>query len=714
MSVRLVERAQLTQSSSGPRRRAILESLAIVASMLLAVVAGVAGVWAGSKTAITANFRRELLDLARTAATLVDPGLHERIRRPEQLNDPDYVAAVSGLRRMREAVPDIHYLYTLVRDGKDVRFVLDAADPGSKSSSGTPDQSAVWDKYEHDSTTLQIASGSRGQPGKVAADEEPTTDEWGTFMSGMAPLFDAAGRQIGVVGVDVDASNYLRRLEQARNRLLLGLLPAATLSFVFGCTFYRVRLRGLIDAHDSYTNEQRARLAAEALAVAAQTDKLTELATRTVFIERLEAALIRVRQGQQAWVTVLFLDFDRFKLVNDSLGHEAGDALLRSISSRLREYLRAHHQAAAGSEPNLICRFGGDEFLILLNDLREPHDAREVAAQLLAMLARPYSVLGNEVHSTASIGIVGSNSGRENAADLIRNADVAMYEAKRGGRARSVEFDESMRESLERQLLLETALRRAIATQELYLEYQPIVDLATGQQMYVEALLRWCHPTLGNIAPGEFIPIAEDSGLIVEVGRWVRRAACRQMAVWLKCTPAAAPSMVSVNVSRAELALGLPLLEEIEAELQSSGLPPACLQLEVTEREVMRDPQAALHLLQQLRALGVRLAMDDFGSGNSSLSLLRDLPFGAIKIDRSFLQDLYTKREVLAVIQATIQLIENLGMISIAEGVEDSTQVSMLQSLGCHGAQGYYFGQPMSAESVVSITCAVTARRLFS
>jgi diguanylate cyclase (GGDEF)-like protein len=566
--------------------------------MLLAVVAGVAGVWAGSKTAITANFRRELLDLARTAATLVDPDLHERIRRPEQLNDPDYVAAVSGLRRMREAVPDIHYLYTLVRDGKDVRFVLDAADPGLMSPGRTP--------------------------------------------------------------------------------------------------------------------EQRARLAAEALAVAAQTDKLTELATRTVFIERLEAALIRVREGQQAWVTVLFLDFDRFKLVNDSLGHEAGDALLRNISSRLREWLQAHHQTAAGSGPNLICRFGGDEFLILLNDLREPHEAREVAAQLLARLARPYSVLGNEVHSTASIGIVGSNTGREHAADLIRNADVAMYEAKRSGRARSVEFDESMRESLERQLLLETALRRAIATQELYLEYQPIVDLATGQQMYVEALLRWRHPTLGNIAPGEFIPIAEDSGLIVEVGRWVRRAACRQMAIWLKSTPATAPSMVSVNVSRAELALGLPLLEEIETELQSSGLPPACLQLEVTEREVMRDPQAALHLLQQLRALGVRLAMDDFGSGNSSLSLLRDLPFGAIKIDRSFLQDSYTKREVLAVIQATIQLIENLGMISIAEGVEDSTQVSMLQSLGCQGAQGYYFGQPMSAESVVSITCAATARRLFS
>src|SRR4051812_4215938 len=237
-------------------QRALIESLSIVATMLLAVVAGVGGVWLGSKTAITANFRHYLMGLAQTAATLVDPELHQSLRRPEQLNDAQYTRAVSPLRKMRKAVPDVHYLYTLVRDGPEVRFVLDSADPEGKSASGTADQSGVWEPYRHPSPALEQALGRVGEPGQVSADESPTSDEWGTFMTGLAPILDRAGRQIGVIGVDVDASNYLGRLGRARERLLLGLLPAATLTILFGCVFYRVRLRGLVDSHTAYLSEQ--------------------------------------------------------------------------------------------------------------------------------------------------------------------------------------------------------------------------------------------------------------------------------------------------------------------------------------------------------------------------------------------------------------------------------------------------------------------------
>jgi predicted signal transduction protein with EAL and GGDEF domain len=371
--------------------------------------------------------------------------------------------------------------------------------------------------------------------------------------------------------------------------------------------------------------------------------------------------------------------------------------------------LRVHDAARTGWEPSVICRFGGDEFLVLLNNLQAPEDADELASRLLVELALPYSIRGTEVHSTASVGIVTNNSGTASADDLIRNADVAMYEAKRGGRGCSVVFDASMHVRLERQMIIETSLRRALSAGELYLEYQPIVDLASGRRLYVEALLRWQHPTLGQVGPGEFIPIAEDSGLIIEVGRWVRREAFRCMSAWRRADPTKAPRMVSVNVSRAELALGQTLLEQVEADLQWSQLEPACLQLEITEREVMRDPEVALALLRRFRALGVRIAMDDFGTGASSLSLLRNMPFDTIKIDRVFLNDIYTSREVLSIIQATIHLIDNLGMSSVAEGVEDPRQVPMLQSLGCHSAQGYYFGRPMKADCVLAGDDILTA-----
>ncbi len=822
--------------SDGGQKQALREAVGVALITLILVAAAILGLWTTSRNSITDNFRHYVMGLAQVGATLIDPQLHNSIRRPEQLNDADYTRAVEPLRRMCKAVADIHYVYTLVRDGDTVHFVLDAADPKARNIHGLADQSGVWQPYLYvdDATDMFEALGTPDRHGRPSATLEPISDEWGTFMTGFAPIFDSSHQQIGIVGVDVDATVYVARLAQSRNRALLGLAPAGLLIVVFGVGYYRVRLRGLSDANAVLRGVEEAKQTAERLAQerwrlsaviegtnvgtwewhahtrllsinerwagmlgysleelmpctsatwrglahpddllilrraiagsvqsaermfvvefrmrhrdgrwlwvlargkitlsdargrprhvvgivmdvstrkamesalmeAAQRDRLTGLPNRTVFMEHLERTLMRLRAGTQRRFAVLFLDFDRFKLVNDTLGHEAGDELLRQIGVRLQSAARFAPGSAHG---NLICRFGGDEFLVLINDLRDEADAVLAAQQLLKLLAPAYRVFGREVHSLASIGIVSSDQALQSAEEIVRNADVAMYEAKRFGRGRAVVFNDAMHARLTRHVTIENDLRKALGTPELYLEYQPIVALDTGQRTYVEALLRWKHPTMGMISPSEFTPIAEESGLIVAVGQWVLEEACRAMVRWRAADPEHAPRMMSVNVSRAEIALGAQLLERVRRTLEATELPPGSLQLEVTEREVMRDPEAAREVLGKLRELGVRLAMDDFGTGTSSLSLLRGYPFDTIKIDRSFLQDLHSSREVLAVIHATVNLIQNLSMVSLAEGVEDATQVAILQSLGCHFAQGYFFSRPVSEAAIAAAMAA--------
>jgi len=441
-----------------------------------------------------------------------------------------------------------------------------------------------------------------------------------------------------------------------------------------------------------------------ALSDAAQRDKLTGLANRTMFLEQLELAIQRFRNDAQQRFAIFFLDFDRFKLVNDTLGHGAGDELLRQITQRLRGELRASD--ANDLSAGVLSRFGGDEFLLMINRIKTPQDAVRVAERLLNALIAPYEILGREVHSSASIGIVISGQSTGGAEEMVRNADVAMYEAKRAGRACWVMFDESMHTRLTRDVSIETGLRRAIGTDELHVLYQPVVDLATGRIVSAEALLRWQHPTLGAISPSEFIPIAEESGLIILVGRWVQQQACRALAQWRALEPERAPASISVNVSRAELFLGDKLFVQLQEVLAQSGLPAHCLTLEVTEREVMRNPEATIKLMHKIKAIGIKMSMDDFGTGTSSLGVLRSYPFDTIKIDRSFVSDLPANKDVLAVIHATVNLIENLGMTSLAEGVETAAQAAVLHSLGCRLAQGYLFSRPIRSEQMLATIAA--------
>ncbi len=437
------------------------------------------------------------------------------------------------------------------------------------------------------------------------------------------------------------------------------------------------------------------------LADAARRDRLTGLANRARFLEGLQAAVDRVRNGRQSCFAVLFLDFDRFKLVNDTLGHEAGDSLLREIAARLRNSMRESDADVAAPGTNLIARFGGDEFLVLVNDLENCSAAESIANRLLAALARTYNIGGRDVHTTASIGIVTSDQCLESADAVVRNADVAMYEAKRSGHGCAVRFDATMRARLTRYVTIDSGLRKALDTPEFSLVYQPIIELATGCMTSVEALARWQNPLLGQVSPSEFIPVAEESGLIVTLGQRVLQEACAALADWRMRDLAHAPQSISVNISRAELALGERLLVRVREALLQTGLPAQCLRLEVTERDVMRDPPATLKLMHSLRSMGVKLAMDDFGTGTSSLACLRDYPFDVIKIDRSFVWDVGSSSDVLAVIHAAVTLIENLGKTSVAEGVETSEHVAVLQSMGCHYAQGYHFSHPLTSREML-------------
>ena len=449
------------------------------------------------------------------------------------------------------------------------------------------------------------------------------------------------------------------------------------------------------------------------LTLAARTDKLTGLVNRAEFLEKLQQALTRTPAAGQSPCAVLFLDLDNFKLINDTLGHDAGDSLLRQFADRIRATIRTQQRTRplSANDTPVIARFGGDEFSILLLNRDDIAHANKLGVRLAEVGHETYQIAGREVQSTVSVGIVTSTKAGESAEHVMRIADAAMYEAKRKGRQRSNDFSETMQVRLARQVSLEDALRAAVGTDALSLDYQPIVDLATFRVVSAEALLRWRHPILGDVSPSEFVPVAENTGLILPIGDWVLREACRQFAAWRHEAPAHCPESISVNVSRAHLAQGNGLYALIEEILAEFDLPPCSVQLEVTEREVMRYPEFSLRTLESIHALGVKLAMDDFGTGASSLGCLRSYPFDTIKIDRSFLTDLEKGEDARSVLYATAALIRNLGMSAVAEGIERATQLEILQGMSVSMGQGYHLGPPGHADELLCNSIAVDGPR---
>ncbi|HEY4824402.1 MAG TPA: EAL domain-containing protein, partial [Solirubrobacteraceae bacterium] len=412
-------------------------------------------------------------------------------------------------------------------------------------------------------------------------------------------------------------------------------------------------------------------------------DPLTGLPNRVLFVDRLEHALARLGR-QDSLAAILFLDLDHFKLVNDSLGHHVGDELLAAAAPRLKHALR-------GSDT--VARFGGDEFGILLEDIASERDAIDTAERIAATFARPFVLSGSEHFVTTSIGIALATGG-ERADELIRDADAAMYRAKDRGRARYEVFDEGMRGRAIERLRMENDLRRALERDQLRLEYQPVVSLTNFSLVGVEALLRWRHPDRGEIPPSEFIPIAEENGLIEPIGRWVLENACRQAARWYGARPDSAPLAMSVNLSAVQVARRT-LPELVRAALSSSGLDPACLSLEITETVMVRDADGLKDVLHALKALGVRLVLDDFGTGYSSLSYLTRLPLDVLKVDRSFVDGLGNESRDTAITETIIAMSRALSLDVVAEGVETSDHVRELRRLGCGMAQGFHFSRAL-------------------
>lgn len=481
---------------------------------------------------------------------------------------------------------------------------------------------------------------------------------------------------VGVIARDVLAAQA-QRIKGFRNIMVLTLVALAIVTV--GLVILGFRLQRIVHALKKSEEKVRYR---------ANFDALTHLPNRSNFVEHLSEAISRGRRssGQTA---LLFIDLDRFKTINDTLGHDIGDELIKQVAIRVRETVR---------ETDIVSRLGGDEFTVLLIDMVDEIHASIIAKNILLRLSEPFMLHGHEIYSGASIGITISPGDGDNAKTLLKNADMAMYEAKAQGRNTFCFFTAEMTARAQQFLELDKDMRRALIQQELEVHFQPIFELQSKGLIGVEALLRWRHPDKGLILPSEFIAVAEETGLIEDIGLWVLRRACSEALAWLE-NDAYPGFYLSVNISMRQFKGGFDK-KQLVSILEETGFPADKLLLEITESLLIDDDSRIKDVLAEFRKTGVRLAVDDFGTGYSALSYLKDFPVNALKIDQSFIQDIATSRSDQRLIEAIITMAHGLELVTIAEGVETSEQDALLSELDCDMVQGYFYCEPRSADYI--------------
>jgi diguanylate cyclase (GGDEF)-like protein/PAS domain S-box-containing protein len=469
-------------------------------------------------------------------------------------------------------------------------------------------------------------------------------------------------------------------------------------------TYLWVLSRGLA-IHNA--DEQAYRLAGSLTDVTERkvADALTGLPNRLLFLDRLAQVLAHTKRRHDDLLAVLFLDLDRFKVINDSLGSSSGDQLLCALAQRLTQALQASDTAVGFRGSSTLARLGGDDFAILLNDMADVSEATRVAEYLQQALAAPFSLDEQEVFVTASIGIALSTTSYERPADLLRDAEIAMHRAKSRGTSYYEVFDRGMHARAIARLQVETELRRAVERHAFCAHYQPIIALSSGHIAGFEALIRWPHPERGLIPPGDFIPIAEETGLILPIGVWILQEACQQIHRWQSLFPLPSPLFISVNLSAKQLEQP-DLVTQVAAVIREMGPAPQSVKLELTESMLMNRAATITTLLEQLRSLGIKLSLDDFGTGYSSLSYLYSFPLDTLKIDRSFVSRMGEHGEQTEIVQTIINLAHNLGMEVVAEGIESAHHLRHLRALGCEYGQGYFVSRPLEAAAAEQLLVA--------
>ena len=439
----------------------------------------------------------------------------------------------------------------------------------------------------------------------------------------------------------------------------------------------------------SMTDITERKLVEEKLAHDALHDSLTGLPNRKRLMSRITRSLERLRKSPDHPFAVYFIDLDRFKIINDTLGHQAGDDLLLKITEKLELVVRPS---------DMVARLGGDEFVIVIEEVSNEEQLVSIAERILKGLSEPMMIAGQKVYTGASIGIVSGAPEYERADDLLRDADLAMYRAKAKGKSRYEIFDAKIHSGTLTLLQLEIDLRRAIENREFVLNYQPVFALNSEEIVGFEALIRWHHPIRGVVPPNDFIPIAEETGLILPIGRWVLREGCQQLSRWQEQFPETASFIMNINLSARELDQK-DLISQVKKVLKETKLSPKCLKLEITESVIMKNAEQAIKTVKELREMGVRVSIDDFGTGYSSLSYLHRLPIDTLKVDRSFINRIGGGDEHSEIIQTIIKLASNLGMDVIAEGVESEEQLNFLKNMNCEFGQGYYYSKPLDSSA---------------